>query len=212
MAGRHRARAGVVRTMLAVVVPIVGAAAVATAVVLGSASVAAGPRAVAIPTFPSQERVLTANVVAVSATPFAVHRSSGMAGGAVAEATTAVDRRVAEQRAAEARAKAARAEAARVEAARAEAARAEAARAAAARAAAADRTPEARPAPPARTAPRTTAPPPSTTASPTPTPTPSPSPDQRPGPASPAPTEDPDDSGGGLLDGTPLGSGSLLGS
>ncbi|MBW0106322.1 hypothetical protein, partial [Pseudonocardia sp. KRD291] len=102
------------RTLLAVAVPVVGAAAVATAVVLGSASVSAQPSNVAIPTFPSQERVLAANVVAVSAAPFAVHRSSDMAGGAVSEASTAVVRRVDEQRAAQARADAeARADAAR---------------------------------------------------------------------------------------------------
>ncbi|RZT86442.1 hypothetical protein EV383_3337 [Pseudonocardia sediminis] len=203
MAGRHRARASVVRTMLAVAVPVVGAAAVATAVVLGSATVSAGGPGVAIPTFPSQERVLAANVVAVSAAPFAVHRSSDMAGGAVSAATTAVDRRVDEQRAAEARAQAEERAAARAEA-------------AARSAEAAARAPQTSEAPAPRVAPRTTTAPRPSAVTPRSTPAPTTAPDLRARSASPEPTEDSDDDSGllgddGLLDGTLLGEGSLLG-
>lgn len=208
MTGRHRARPGVIRSVLALVVPVVGAAALAAAVVLGSAGVSDRSSAVAIPTFPSEQNLAARPIVAVSAAPFAANRVSEVARVAVADASTAVDVRVAQDRAARAAAReAARAEeraaAARAEAARAAAARAEAAAAAAAaekaRAAA---TPTA---PPARVAP-------APSARPTPAPTPAPRstprpatplvPDLRPGPVPPDRTGGPNGSGPSSAPGT----------
>lgn len=98
MAGRHRARAGLVRQALALVVPVVGAAAVATAVVLGSATVSAEPQ-VGIPNFPHPAR--GADTVSAASLPFAAHPASDVAGRAVADASDAVSTRVQAEQAAE---------------------------------------------------------------------------------------------------------------